>query len=207
MCVRRIRERVVREEETVTSEVKSPDVCQLSFFDARARAFRRAKCTKKKKKKNAPRRSRVSSSPPPIDCRVRVRSQSRKSVKGHSRVVAAAVVRGEAGSRRTWSARASPGRRGWRPRGAWPVFVAGARETGGEGSRGQVTLESGREDGRRPRATNANLVAHSALRRRVREHLAVRDRRARGGRERARTDEACMLLGSRKRTDDPSGGG
>lgn len=35
--------------------------------------------------------------------------------------------------RRTWSARASPGRRGRRPRGAWPVSVAGVRETEGEG--------------------------------------------------------------------------
>ena len=47
---------------------------------------------------------RVSSSPPPIDCRVRVRSQSQESVKGHSRVVAAAVervrrVRGVPGAR------------------------------------------------------------------------------------------------------------
>ena len=81
----------------------------------------------------------------------------------------------------------------------------------GDGRRGLErsgrALESGREDGRRPRATNANLVAHSALPT-SRSRTPRGPRSARPGRsKRARTDEACMLLGSRKRTDDPSGGG
>lgn len=110
--------------------------------------------------------------------------------------------------RRTWSARASPGRRGRRPRGAWPVSVAGVRETEGEGgersgvARGGVC---GTGVAARDERESCGAQRSSRVTSRSRPPKTVRDRCAGAGRERARTDEACMLLDSRKRTDDPSG--
>lgn len=116
----------------------------------------------KKKNRNA-------SSAPTADAETKIAGSARRArslenrKRGPSRVVAAAAERVRR-SRRTWSARASPGRRGQRPRDAWPVSVAGA----GDGRRG---LErSGRARRRVPRTgvvrarrTRIYLVAHSAL--------------------------------------------